>query len=389
MTRVAENASGSTSMQCIVITRFAREQPGYLDFSYRIRALATQFEVTVVSDAPLSQPELLYGPVEYVVLPAGDGRLEWLRYLWLCSRLIRARRPACTVLLHSLVAPIAMMAGGVPAALYWNEHPSHFAQSSPSLAPIKRAARRMVRWLVFEGARKATLVMPIGEAHYEDLLAHGCDTRRVKLIYMGVDPSFVPTGPGPHADGTHGPLELIYTGTVSRERGRDVMLEAMKIVNRRTTIARLTMIGAAPDELAYCLDYARRHGLVDTVQLHGRMVGSAIPCFLSRADAGLCLWEDRPWWRFNPPTKLFEYLVAGLPVLASDICTHTLYISDWHNGLIFNYDSHSLADAIHALWERRAKLPQLKQGARDSGRQYLWDRIEPSFLKCIQDIACS
>lgn len=386
---VAGQQGISAGMQCIVVTRFAADQPGYLDFSYRIKALAKQFRLTVVSDAPLTHAELRIDAVEYIVLRGGEGRIGWLRYLWLCSRLICARQPACAVLLHSTVAPLALLVGRVSTALYWNEHPTHFAQTPQALAPVKRVVRFMVRWLVFQGARKASVVMPIGEAQYADLLAHGCAAQRVRLIYMGVDPSFAPTASRPLPPADRSPLKLVYIGTVSKARGRDMMLEAVKIVNRQTTIAHLTMIGAGADDLAYCADYACRLGILGSVRLHGRIAGTEIPGFLSRADAGLCLWEDRPWWRLNPPTKLFEYLVAGLPVLASDICTHTQYVSNWHNGLIFSYDSQSLAQAIRALWERRAELPLLKQQARASGEQYLWDRIEPSFLQSIQDIAHS
>lgn len=40
--------------RCVVITRFARDQPGYLDFAYRIEALSRHYEVSLVSDHPLN-----------------------------------------------------------------------------------------------------------------------------------------------------------------------------------------------------------------------------------------------------------------------------------------------------------------------------------------------
>jgi glycosyltransferase involved in cell wall biosynthesis len=376
----------TTRAHCIVITRFAREQPGFLDFSYRLGALARHYRLTVVSDAPLTQPELQVD-AEYVVLPGGDGRVDWLRYLWHCGCLIRMRRPACAVLLHSAAAPVALLAADVRTALYWNEHPTHFAGPVRSLSPLRCAARWGTRWLAFQGARKATVVMPIGEAHYEDLLQHGCAPQRVKLIHMGVDRSFSRIHLQPVSGNDDAPLELIYVGTVSKARGRDVMLEALKCANRNGTIARLTMVGASADEVDYCCGYARDLGIADAVRIHGRVDGAAIPAFLKTADVGLCLWEDQPWWRFNPPTKLFEYLAAGLPVLASDICTHTQYVSDWHNGLIFKYDSQSLARAIRKLWHRRTELLGLKWHARESGKQYLWDKLEPVFLQAVREIA--
>jgi len=371
---------------CIIITRFSRDQPGFLDFSYRIKSLAKCYLVTVVSLAPLTEPELLVNGVEYVVLPYDEGRKGWCKYLLACAHLVRTRRPTCVVLLHSLLAPLAWLTGRIPTALYWNEHPSRFTASPPSHPWYKRIARKLaLRWLFFEAARRATLVMPIGEAHRDDLLAQGCAPQRVNLIYMGVDKNFVQSSRHQTAP-PRLPLRLIYVGTVNKARGRDLMLEAIKLVNREQPIAHLTLVGADEEEIGYCRRYAVRLGISAEVRVCGRVGGDAIPDILKDADAGLCLWEDQPWWRFNPPTKLFEYLVSGLPVLASDIRTHTQYISHGHNGLIFKYDSFSLGKAIRQLAHGRHELHDLKSRAQESGRQYLWDSIEPEFLQAIRSL---
>ncbi len=372
--------------ECIILTQFARDQPGFLDFSYRIRALAKTYRVTVVSPAPLIHSELLIDGVEYLVLPYEEGRKGWLCYMFACARLLHSRRPACAVLLHSLLAPVVWLTRRIPTALYWNEHPTRFTASPPSHPLYKRLLRRLaLRWLFFEAARRASLVMPIGEAHHEDLLAHGCDPRKLKLIYMGVDQAFA-SAIVQRPQRPPGPLRLVYVGTVSKPRGRDLMLEAIRLVNRGQPLAHLTLVGANDDEIGYCRRYAERLGISGMLEVRGRVSGEEIPAILCEADAGLCLWEDQPWWRFNPPTKLFEYLVSGLPVLASDIRTHTQYVTHGHNGMIFKYDSFSLGKAIRQLAARKENLPGMKIHARDSGRQYLWDMIEPVFLQAIRSM---
>lgn len=380
-------APAGAMRECIVITRFSRDQPGFLDFSYRIAALARHYRVTVVSDFPLSQTELIRPGIDCMVLPGGESRSGWLRYLWECGRLLRSRQPHCAVLLHSAVAPVALLAGDVGTAVYWNEHPTHFAAAPQRLAPFRWLLRFGVRWLAFQGARRASVVMPIGEAHNDDLLQHGCTPQRVRLVHMGVDAAFDAAAVAVSGAGRDTPLSLIYAGTVSKARGCDLMLEALAIANRHGCVAKLTLVGAGEESMRHCRQRAQALGLADEVEVVGRVPGSEIPGWLARADAGLCLWEDRPWWRFNPPTKLFEYLVAGLPVLASDIRTHTAYITDGHNGFVFRYDSNSLAAAILRLWHRRADLPGLKRQARASGEPYMWPRIEPVFLQTVAEIS--
>lgn len=354
-----------------------------MDFSYRIKSLARVYQITLVSNRPLTEPELQVQGAGYVVLPGGEGRMAWLRYLWHCARLIRARSPEVAVLLHSTVAPVALLCGNVVTVTYWNEHPSHFSPAPAGRFPLKKWIRRGLRWLLFEGARRSSIVMPIGEAHRADLLQQGCPAERIALLYMGVDPIFHRVALTPPVP-MNMPLRLLYIGSVSPARGRDVMLEAIAQANTETTIATLTLVGACPVQQRYCSDYAERLGIADAVTVVGRVSGYQIPDFMRTADAGLCLWEDQPWWRFNPPTKLFEYLAAGLPVLASNIGTHTQYITDQGNGLIFEYDSSSLAATIKQLWQRRAEIPAFKQRAAASGEQYLWPGIEPAFLRTVQ-----
>lgn len=373
---------------CIVITWLPQDQPGFLDFSYRVRSLAKVYDTILVSPYPLTQAEFAIEGVEHLVLAHDMDRIGWITYILACARLLRSRRPACAMLLHSMLSPLAWLSGRTPVALYWNEHPSRFT-ASPSGHPwYKRLARKLALKLFFmDAAKRATLVMPIGEAHEEDLLAHGLRPRQVQRIYMGVDAAFRAEAPGKEERGPDAPFQLIYNGTVNRQRGRDIMLEAIALANKTGTIAQLTIVGAAPGQIEYCNAYAQKLGIADAVSVRGRVSGNAMPAVLRAADLGLCFMEDLPWWRFNPPTKLFEYLVAGLPVLASDIRSHAEYIGDWQNGLICRYDSRDLAERITELWLRRGELAQLKRQARASGEQYLWDGIEPVFLQAIRSIA--
>ncbi|MDO9204591.1 glycosyltransferase [Methylotenera sp.] len=380
--------SDKNQKHCLVVTCFSEGQPGFLDFSYRIKSLAEHYQLTVVSSFPITQSELQLPNVSYVVIHTGDGRLGWLSYLWRCTSLIRQQRPDVAVLLHSMAAPVALLVGRIPTITYWNEHPTHVAPDPTGASPIKAITRALVRWLMFQGARKSSLVMPIGEAHRDDLLAHGCKRDRVQMIYMGVEQSFAEVSLSALIRNEDAPLQLVYVGSVHKDRGRDVMLEAMAIANQSGKIAHLTIVGATAEQSTYCHEALQKLEITHSVTIHGRVPGQMIPDYLKAADAGLCLWEDLPWYRFNPPTKLFEYLVAGLPVLASNIRTHTEYVLDGFNGVIFEYNSLSLGNAIQRLWQARDELPLIKRRTSGASVAYLWRKIEPEFLQAVKSVAC-
>lgn len=370
---------------CVVVTCFDSNQPGFLDFSYRLTSLAKEYRLTILSQAQIMQPELLLEQAKYQVIPISSGKIGWLSYLLRCARAIRQQKPDIVMLLHSAVAPITLFTGSIPTCLYWNEHPTNLIHLPTNFSPIRRSITLLLHKLFFMGAKKADLVMPIGEEHQMDLCLHKISPNRIKMIYMGVSDSFLIKELENTANDIS-PVRLIYVGTVSEQRGRDVMLDAMAILAKEHVDAHLTIIGADEKQLRFCEDRIQMLDIKDFVTVIERISGAQVPAYLLQADAGICLWEKSPWYEFNPPTKLFEYLVAGLPVLASNIRTHTRYIQDWNNGLIFEYDKDSLAKSIASLCQYSNRIPHLKLNAKATGQQYSWSKLEPIFLQSLSSI---
>jgi glycosyltransferase involved in cell wall biosynthesis len=369
--------------RCVVITSFDANQPGFMDFSYRLNALASEFQLSIVSHSTLTQPELLIADASYHVISTSSGKLGWLRYIVKCARFIHKAKPDLVVLLHSAVAPISLLVRNIPTCLYWNEHPTNLMQLTNQQPFLKRWLTQLMHKLFFLGAKKANTVMPIGEDHQQDLIVHGVASDKICMIYMGVSEHFINQS---NVRDSMEVMQLIYIGTVSVSRGRDVMLEAMRALAKDNLNIHLTLVGADSSELNYCEAYIKNNSLAHAITVHGRVTGDQIPSFLSKADAAICIWQPSPWNRFNPPTKLFEYLVAGLPVLANNIRTHTRYIDDWKNGLVFDYNTESLSNAVRKLYEQRQQLPKLKISTTASSHQYLWGNLEPIFMEKLRDL---
>ena len=370
---------------CVVITCFDEHQPGYLDFLYRIRALAKVYQVTLVSQQALIQQELLVPRVQYYSIPHQGGKVGWLTYLVKSARYARSVNPDVVILLHSALAPITMLMGNIPSCLYWNEHPTNLMHMPSGFSPFKKSLTWVLQQLVFTGAKRATLVMPIGEDHQADLLARGVPADKIEMQYMGVADHFARASQQPRTDTT---LKLVYTGTVSASRGRDVMLDAMHLVvsNNLYINLHLCMVGASESELAYCQQKIQKLGLQDHVEVVGRIPGDEVCQYLQNADAAICIWQPSQWNMFNPPTKLFEYLVAGLPVLASNIRTHARYVTHEKTGFIFDYHTQGLAEAIQTLYSQRERLPALKAHARSAGQQYVWSKLEGPFKASVKKV---
>ena len=166
------------------------------------------------------------------------------------------------------------------------------------------------------------------------------------------------------------PPRLVYAGGVDESRGATVMVRAMHAActdGAAPADARLDVCGpvrppALGDALA-ALDPTRR------TALHGWLDRPRLLALLDGARAGLLMLAPHPNYAHAYATKLYEYLRAGLPVIASDLPSHREVIERHGCGLIVPYgDVDALADAMRRLLTDDALTERLAAGAREAWR---------------------
>jgi glycosyltransferase involved in cell wall biosynthesis len=68
---------------------------------------------------------------------------------------------------------------------------------------------------------------------------------------------------------------------------------------------------------------------------------------VSSADFGLCLIEDASLsYRYSLPNKLFEYIFAGLPVVASNLPAIKKIVLDFNLGVVINLSVENLIKVL-------------------------------------------
>jgi glycosyltransferase involved in cell wall biosynthesis len=104
-----------------------------------------------------------------------------------------------------------------------------------------------------------------------------------------------------------------------------------------------------------------------------------LPHYLAPADACLCLYKEYTWLEYgfyNSSLKLFDYMAAGKPVIASAMGQIKTVIRDGINGLLAGNDVQSIINGILELKQNPAKRRLLGDNAReDIISFYNWDRV--------------
>jgi glycosyltransferase involved in cell wall biosynthesis len=141
------------------------------------------------------------------------------------------------------------------------------------------------------------------------------DSARCHVIPNGWDDDAEPATDGDAPEDGSGPLTLSYVGSLGSWTPPTAFLSALRaVVERRPDLARrlkVRIVGLKSPAVLRELEAFPHRDLLDVIDLVPKPVASTI----MRASAALLLFNDNPAMARYIPSKLYEYVGAGRPVL--------------------------------------------------------------------------
>jgi glycosyltransferase involved in cell wall biosynthesis len=115
----------------------------------------------------------------------------------------------------------------------------------------------------------------------------------------------------------------------------------------------------------------KEHALQDRVRLLGKMPYERMMDFTRNADLGLTLDKDSNLnYRFSLPNKLFDYLHAGTPVLATDLPEVAAIVRQYDAGVVMHApDPGRIATEVKTLMRDTGHLSRLRVNATFAARE--------------------
>jgi glycosyltransferase involved in cell wall biosynthesis len=172
---------------------------------------------------------------------------------------------------------------------------------------------------------------------------------------------------------------VTYIGAIAEERGIHEMLAAMHLLPR-TLAARLELAGrfvmpGLQTELAVSSQWQH-------VRWHGELDRNSTASLLKDVRAGLVLYHPEQNHIAAQPNKLFEYMAAGIPVIASDFPLWRKIIEDAGCGVLVDpLDTRSIATAIERLITNPTEAEAMGQRGRKAvERHFNWANEEKTLL---------
>ncbi|HSB03194.1 MAG TPA: glycosyltransferase family 4 protein [Anaerolineales bacterium] len=176
---------------------------------------------------------------------------------------------------------------------------------------------------------------------------------------------------------TQNELNLAYVGRVSTDRGMLIYLELLDHLRQAGIPARLHLVGAftPTSEEETLWRYAK--GLEEWVSWLGWVEYDQIPGLLNNFDIGLVILKPEPRYVAALPVKLFEYMSAGLPILASDFPEIAKIVRESNCGALVDPEKDpALIVEIVKNWWANPEVPRLLgyNGFKAARKKFYWEK---------------
>jgi glycosyltransferase involved in cell wall biosynthesis len=191
----------------------------------------------------------------------------------------------------------------------------------------------------------------------------------------GVDPDRFRPGLPPAWPGEPDTFTVGFVGTLKPWHGLGILIEAFANLHRDVPWARLLIVGDGPMREQIVADLGTSE-LLDATHLAGSIPPDEVPHWLTSLQVGVAPYPDLEGFYFSP-LKVFEYMAAGLPVVASRVGQLNGVIRDGVNGILCPPgDAAALAKALRRLQADPGLRRRMGHAARESVlRHHTWDAV--------------
>jgi glycosyltransferase involved in cell wall biosynthesis len=168
---------------------------------------------------------------------------------------------------------------------------------------------------------------------------------------------------------------LLYVGTL-QDRGIHLTVEGLTafcLAGNEGVVESYDIVGSGPDnQEARLLETIARSPLRERIRFHGRIPNAELRPFFERANIGVAFIPEVDYYQPQPSTKVFEYLLSGMPVIATRTYENARVISK-ANGVLIPDTSEGFAEGLRQIVAARRTFDS--ETIRLSAGEFSWEAI--------------
>ncbi|MFQ6052333.1 MAG: glycosyltransferase family 4 protein [Candidatus Hydrothermarchaeota archaeon] len=221
-------------------------------------------------------------------------------------------------------------------------------------------------------ARRATMVVTVTSSFKEKISKElGVKDEKILLIPNGADTSrfYLEKNEKLKSELDLEDFKIVmYVGLMDYVKGLEDFVRAFKFVSKEKNV-KFLLIGEGPEK-NNLMKIAKEEG-IDNVLFFDPVEYSMIPDYLSIADIGIVPLKPMQETNFAIPSKLFEFMAAGVPVIASATYELSKVVNESMAGLCVE-NPQEIASAILHLLNNEDKRKEMGE----NGRKYVVENYD-------------
>ena len=179
-------------------------------------------------------------------------------------------------------------------------------------------------------------------------------------------------------------FKIIYPGTISHIHGLDIAIEAIAEIQKVVPNIEMDIYSRRNND-SYCRlleEIIREKDLDDRIRFHDAVRPEDLGGVYYDSDLGIVPKRNGIFSSEAFSTKIFDFMAAGLPIVASKTKIDEYYFSDSQIMFFQAENSVSLSDAIISLYRN----PEKRKALSENGRKYVEINNWGSHKKIYEDI---
>ena len=251
------------------------------------------------------------------------------------------------------------------------------------------------KWVTPIAYRHADIIFAISPHMADCAVKRGGNTSNVVVVPNGIDPQDIglreevvceePSRVAGSAGHTKSGLSLLYVGRLSVEKGVSTLVDACESLASIGLPYHLDIVGDGPlrEMLLQRITISK---LEAKITLRGRCERRELSTYYQEADVTLVPSLSEP-----QGLVVLESMLAGTPVIGSDVGGIPMILKDgWNGMLVTTSDAERLASAIKTLAENRSLLQEMKDRCVDSiWPAYAWATVGELLESHVNQAICS
>jgi glycosyltransferase involved in cell wall biosynthesis len=246
--------------------------------------------------------------------------------------------------------------------------------------------RSMEKWSI----ARATLVVTVNLACWRIFASRSCKAEKIIVVMNAPDSKIFPFRPAQEQSPTKqtqgNPFVMMYHGSMVERNGLDLAVEAFALIREKMPNAELRVFGPTSPFLERVLHMVQTKNLQDVVHYLGPRKLEDLAHEIEACDVGVIPNQRNPFTDINTPTRIFEYLAIGKPVIAPNTPGIRDYFDD--QSLIFFEpgNAESLAKQMERAYWHRDELAQIAFKGQQIYLAHTWEQERQTLLDGVNRI---